>query len=78
MYQHRRGDLSNELTQSGAFSVSDAATQRLSENVGLICLDNGYDKIESMALNVLTDIMKEYALDIGLSIKQNAEYGYRS
>ena len=37
-----------------------------------------FDKIESSALHVLTDIMKEYALQIAKEIKSNAEVGGRS
>jgi hypothetical protein len=44
----------------------------------MICLDRQYDKIENIALYVLTDIMKEYALEIGREIKLNAEIGGRS
>jgi len=44
----------------------------------MICLDRQYDKIENIALYVLTDIMKEYALEIGREIKLNAEVGGRS
>jgi hypothetical protein len=58
--------------------VSDVITKRLSENVGMICLDKQYDKIENLALFTLTDLMKEYALEIGREIKGNAEVGGRS
>jgi hypothetical protein len=44
----------------------------------MICLDRQFDKIESSALYVLTDIMKEYALEIAKEIKTNAEVGGRS
>jgi hypothetical protein len=61
-----------------AVSVSDKVTQRLSENVGMICLDKQYDKIENTALYTLTDIMKEFALEIGREMKMNSEVGGRS
>ena len=44
----------------------------------MICLDRDYDKIESNALHVLTDLVKEYALEISKEIKQNAELAGRS
>ena len=44
----------------------------------MVCLDNNFDKIESSALYVLTDIMKEYALEIAKEIKVNSEVGGRS
>lgn len=62
----------------GDFSYNEIVSQRLSENVGMICLDFQFDKIESAALHVLTDIMHDYALEIAQEIKQNAENGGRS
>lgn len=47
----------------------DILSQRMSENVGMICLDNQFDKIESSALHVLTDIMKDFTLEIAREIK---------
>ena len=44
----------------------------------MICLDKQYDKIENLALYTLTDIMKEFALEIGREIKLNSEVGARS
>lgn len=44
----------------------------------MICLDRHFDKIENTALYVLTDIMKEYALEIAKEIKTNAEVGGRA
>ena len=58
-------------------SVSDVLTKRISENVGMICMDKQYDKIENLALYTLTDMMKEYALEIGKEVKINAEVGGR-
>ena len=58
--------------------MSDKIAQRLSENVSLICLDHQYDKIENTALNVLTDLVQEFALEIGREIKSNAEIGGRA
>lgn len=58
--------------------MSDTLSQRLSENVGLACLDKNFDKIESLALNVLTDVMKDFALEIAGQIKQSAEVGFRA
>eukprot|EP00355_Strombidium_rassoulzadegani_P001464 CAMPEP_0168608884 /NCGR_PEP_ID=MMETSP0449_2-20121227/892_1 /TAXON_ID=1082188 /ORGANISM="Strombidium rassoulzadegani, Strain ras09" /LENGTH=76 /DNA_ID=CAMNT_0008648953 /DNA_START=82 /DNA_END=312 /DNA_ORIENTATION=+ len=58
--------------------MSNKATQRLSENVALICLDQQYQKVEDLALFVLTDIMKQFALEVGEDMKRNAETGMRS
>jgi len=44
----------------------------------MICLDKQYDKIENLALYTLTDLMQEYALEIGREIKTNSENGGRS
>lgn len=62
----------------GEYTLNDIIQQRLSENVGLLCLDYQFDKIESTALYVLTDIMKDYALEIAQEIKANAENGGRA
>lgn len=69
--QQKKDPLSHQMSSfaSQGLSVSDTLSQRLSENVGLVCLDKHFDKIETMALNVLTDIMREYALDLASSIK---------
>ena len=44
----------------------------------MIALDKQYDKIENLALFTLTDLMQEYALEIGREIKTNSENGGRS
>ena len=62
----------------GGYNMSEIISQKLSENVGMLCLDNNFDKIESSALYVLTDVMKEYALEIAKEIKANSEVGGRS
>jgi histone H3/H4 len=58
--------------------MNDKITQRLSENIGMVCLDQDYEKIESTALHVLTDLVKEFALEISKEIKYNAELAGRS
>ena len=63
---------------SGGVAMSDKVTQRLSENVALVCLDHHYDKIDNNALNVLTDLVQEFAMEIGREMKSNAEIGGRS
>lgn len=59
-------------------NVSDKITQRMSENIALILYDKQYDKIENHALFVLTDLVKEYALEIGHEVKKNSELSWRS
>tara|TARA_B110000305_G_C19293247_1_gene565257 strand:- start:679 stop:870 length:192 start_codon:yes stop_codon:yes gene_type:complete len=44
----------------------------------MICLDKQFDKIDSSALSILTDVMRQYALEIGQDMKNNAEIGMRS
>ena len=44
----------------------------------MICLDNKFDKVETTALNVLTDVMKSFAIELAKEIKNNAEVGGRS
>ena len=41
-------------------------------------LDKNYEQIESNALYALTHLMKDYLLEIGQEIKQNAELQGRS
>ena len=50
---------------STPINVSDKITQRMSENIALILYDKQFDKIENNALFVMTDLIKEYALEIG-------------
>ena len=57
--------------------MNEKCTERLSENVAMLCLDKQYDKIDNHALYVLTDLMREYALEIGTEIKKNAELSNR-
>ena len=65
--------LHHSHSQQPPVNVSDRITQRLSENIALMLYDKQYDKMENHALFVLTDLMKEYALEIGQEVKKNAE-----
>jgi hypothetical protein len=54
-------------------TVSDRLDNQLSQSVALILLDKNYEQVESNALYALTHLMKDYLLEIGTEIKQNAE-----
>ena len=44
----------------------------------MVAMDHQYEQIEDTAMNVLTDLMKDVALELGTEIKRNSEIGMRA